>query len=90
MAVFRLARLINRNGRLYYRRVVPKDVRETIGKAEWKIALGLRYGEEAEALIKCRQLDRETDQQIAYAKHAISLEGSTECFGPLQHFETTF
>lgn len=68
MGVFTLQRLFDRNGRLYYRRTVPEDVRDLIGQREWKKSLGLRSGQEAEALSECSKLDQLHDRLIQEAR----------------------
>lgn len=52
-----------------FRRAVPADARPTIGKREFKVALG---GDYRSACQRCRELAVETDQQIAAARAAIS------------------
>lgn len=54
-----------------FRRGVPADVREAIGKREFKVALG---GDFRNASQRCRELAVETDKQIASAR-ALVLAG---------------
>lgn len=77
MGVFTLQRLFDRNGRLYYRRVVPEDVRDVIGKSEWKKSLRLKVGQEPEALAVCRKLDQLHDRSIEEARANEPVAGPT-------------
>lgn len=52
-----------------FRRGVPADVRDVIGKREFKVALG---GDFRHASQRCRELAVETDQQIASARSGIA------------------
>lgn len=56
--------LVVRKGIFQFRRAVPPDLRDCVGKLEWKQSLGLTLDREAEALEKARKLWRSTDQQI--------------------------
>tara|TARA_R110000868_G_scaffold92734_2_gene257218 strand:+ start:10245 stop:11654 length:1410 start_codon:yes stop_codon:yes gene_type:complete len=53
--------LMDRDGALYFRRPVPKELREIVGKNEWKLSLKLKVGQELEAVEPVRSLTRETD-----------------------------
>lgn len=64
--------LFKREGRLYFRRRVPDDLREIIGKREWKVSLKLRVGSELDAIGEVRRLTRETDQMIREADRQLS------------------
>jgi|GEM_PF-1271603 len=78
MVLIKVQRLLVRNGWLYYRRKVPKDVRDVIGIPQWKESLGLRENnsETSIALRKIAKLNRETDAQISAARAVVSGEVS--------------
>jgi len=61
--------LIKREGRLYFRRRVPEELREIVGQREWKVSLKLKVGQEVDALPLVRKLTRQTDQMIRDAEH---------------------
>lgn len=52
-----------------FRRGVPADVRDAIGKREFKVALG---GDFRHASQRCRELAVETDRQIASARSGVA------------------
>lgn len=56
-----------------FRRGVPADVRDVIGKREFKVALG---GDYRSASQRCRELAVETDKQIASARDAETVSQS--------------
>ncbi len=56
-----------------FRRAVPADVREVIGKREFKVTLG---GDYRSASQRCRELAVQTDQQIAAARTPAPPESS--------------
>jgi integrase len=60
--------LFKRDGRLYFRRRVPEELREIIGQREWKVSLKLREGAELEAVAPIRKLTQETDRMIRDAE----------------------
>ena len=68
MAVFKLDRLVQRSGRLYYRRRVPKDVQNALDRTEWKYSLKLPVGMETAALKLCKKYDAQTDHEIELAR----------------------
>lgn len=59
--------LVERDGRYYFRRRVPDELREVIGKREWKVALGNQLIEQVELIRRVRALTRDTDAQIRRA-----------------------
>jgi integrase len=64
--------LIKREGRLYFRRRVPEELREIVGQREWKVSLKLKVGQELDALPLMRKLTRQTDQIIRDAEHQVA------------------
>ena len=63
-----VAYLFQRQGRLYFRRRVPDDLRDIIGQREWKVSLGLKVGSELDAISEVRRLTRDTDRMIRDAE----------------------
>jgi integrase len=64
--------LVDRDGRLYFRRTVPAELREIIGKREWKKSLKLKVGQELEATAPVRRLTAETDRLISEAERQLA------------------
>lgn len=64
--------LIKREGRLYFRRRVPEELREIVGQREWKVSLKLKVGQELDALPLMRKHTRQTDQMIRDAEHQVA------------------
>ena len=64
--------LVKRAGRLYFRRSVSPELREIIGKREWKKSLKLRVGQELDAAVQVRRLTAETDRLISKAERQLS------------------
>jgi hypothetical protein len=63
-----VAYLFKREGRLYFRRRVPDELRPIIGHREWKISLRMRVGSELDAVAEVARLTRETDRMIRDAE----------------------
>ncbi|MFY0636648.1 tyrosine-type recombinase/integrase [Maricaulis maris] len=64
--------LFKREGRLYFRRRVPDELRSIIGKREWKVSLQLRVGSEVDAIPEISRLTRETDRMIRDAERELA------------------
>ena len=63
------------NGWWHFRKVVPKDLRDVVGKTEWKRSLGLREGDKAKAVARAEQLNKEANAQIAELRRKKKLAG---------------
>ncbi|WP_380214091.1 DUF6538 domain-containing protein [Hyphobacterium vulgare] len=64
---------LKREGDWYhFRRTVPPDLREIVGKREWKRSLGLKVGDELRAAARARALWKETEAQIAELREKIA------------------
>lgn len=63
--------LVNRNGKYYFRRRVPDQLKDTIGKREWMISLGMdvAHGDRnaAQATAIAARYERQTDSEIRKA-----------------------
>lgn len=60
--------LVERADRFYFRRRVPEELRQHIGKLEWKVALGPTSIDQLEIIKRVRSLTRETDAAIRQAQ----------------------
>jgi integrase len=67
-----VAYLMNRDGKLYFRRRVPDELREIVGKREWKASLKLKVGQELDAVEPVRRLTRETDRWEREAQRQLA------------------
>ncbi|MDQ7076491.1 MAG: hypothetical protein Q9M45_01370 [Robiginitomaculum sp.] len=68
--------LVLRNGIYYFRRVVPVELREIVGKTEWKESLKLRAGQEAKAHRRSAELWRFYNDLIQKLHSEIKLKAS--------------
>lgn len=60
------------NGWYHFRRAVPADLRDIVGKREWKRSLGLKVGDEVRAAARAEGLWKETEAQIAELRAKIA------------------
>lgn len=60
------------NGWYHFRRAVPADLRDIVGKREWKRSLGLKVGDEVRAAMRAEELWKETEAQIAELREKIA------------------
>ena len=62
-----------RNKTYQFRRAVPPDLVEIVGRREWKRSLGLGPGQELQAHAEAERLWRETEQQIDALRREMKL-----------------
>lgn len=68
----RSSHLYDRDGKFYFRRAVPTELRSEIGKSEWKYSVGcMSYMRKWEAERAAEQLFKKTETDIAIARRRI-------------------
>lgn len=61
-----------RNSTYHFRRPVPPDLVEIVGKREWKRSLRLKPGQELKAHAQADRLWKQTDEQIASLRRELA------------------
>ncbi|WP_161539526.1 site-specific integrase [Hyphobacterium indicum] len=67
----KISYLYTRSGRLYFRRRIPEHLHELAGQREWKVALGLKAGQEKEATERIVELVNQTDAALSKLENGI-------------------